>query len=431
MNRLLPLLPLISICCHAAPYTTASPTAALAEAEARYIALQTLQRAYAALYEHTSLPPVDKDAFLQAFAEQLRQPQKHIQEQISALYEGMEAFMLLQLQQANFHKAHAAQPGVTLLPNGLQYDVYTSTSEHENYYARRAHRIVAYIPGTDTELPLNSVPLCVEEALYSAPRGLVWRFILPANLLDATDAAAMTAEGIHTVEILATRPTTTAETYRLARAAFADKKPHLPRILAESAEQHLQRSALWGRMVADTISAPVEAITPHMAPLLHLLQNPSEQNKAELEQGLADAEKAYFRALEALTEVRQTQIADDIMLAQREIPGTVTLSNGILCRTLPSTAPAVDIRRGARFMEYEELGSATYYRVKQRIISTENDLPAPIMQVVREIPRASAWELILPPQLLNDRHLLPIRYRIYSKRQQEQAPNLPLLPGTL
>lgn len=430
MNRLLPLLPLVSICCHAHPYSETSASADLARTEAQYIALQCLQRAYSALYEHSDLPPVDKNIFLQAFAEQIRHPQEQTATQLDSLYEEMAAYRLQQLRQADFFTPHAAQPGVRVLANRLQYDVYASATEEENYNARRAHRISAFIPGTGTPLPLTAIPLCVEEALYDAPRGLVWRFILSAELLDAADAAAMAAAGIHTVEILAMRPTTTEETYGKARAAFAAKKPSLPHIAVESEAHHRLRSALWGKSAAPG-GQVTEDTAVRIASLLHLLHDNHAQNKAELEQRLAEAENDYFRALEALTEVRQTQIADDIMLAQREIPGTVTLSNGILCRTLPSTAPAVDIRRGARFMEYEELGSAAYYRVKQRIINAENDLPEQILHVVGEIPRGAAWEFTLPPQLRGNGQILPLRYRIYSKRQQGQIIPPPLLPGTL
>ena len=431
MNRIAPLLPLICCCCHAQPHTEDSATATLAKAEAQYAAAQALYRAYEMLYENTALPPVHKDIFLKAFATQIQHPQEMTSAQLSALYEAMEAYKRQQLRQADFLTPHAAQPEVVVLPGGIQYDVYRSETEEENYYARRAHNVQAYIPGTDTMLPLSATPLRVEDALYTAPRGLVWRFILPTQLLDTKDAETLGNAGIHTVEIRATRPTTTEENYQAAAMAFAAKKPALPRILPETEEQHSLRSALWGRMAADGVSSNGEETIAHIAALLHLLHRESRESKAELEHNLRTTEKAYFRALTALTKDRQAKIAEDIMFAQQEISGTIRLSNGVLCRTLPGKTAAVDIRHGARFLEYEELGSATYFRVKQRIINTETDLPAEIMQVVTEIPRGSAWELIIPPQLRTEAHLLPVRYRIYSNRQHEQVSPTPMLPSIL
>lgn len=424
MNRHYLLFPLVAAVAVAAPEQQAGTVEQFEQTRLEYEALQALLHIKAALTDKNEelLPPVDRELFLQGFREQLaaggnfpfkrlfehgQQRARHIEEQI---------------KKADFLTPHAAQPGVTTLPGGLQYATFTHPDPTLNYRARRAHCLLAAVPGTPLSLHLSGTPVAVDDALYDAPRGLAWQFLLPVDLLDEIDAAPLKKAGVHTVEILAVRESLSDELRKQARAYFAARTPQLPVISLETAALHAERSRLMGMLAAHVIDEPTEQLMARVEELLTRLDTPQE----ELEEELEIAERNYWKAREELRRMQHRQIAAEIMQLQHQLPGTRVLSNGLLCRVI-SGSPQDKPLSQARYIEEEELGPEMYLRVRDRIVYAPNDLPDAICRVLPEIPEGSAWELILPPALRGEGYELPLLYRIRTTlpRQEQAAPVLP------
>lgn len=427
MNYPYLLFPLIAAVCPAAPEQETGTVEKFEQARLEYEALRALLHIKSAMADKQDgqLPPVDKVLFLNGFRTQLSRggdfPFKSLTEHSRKRTRHVEA----QIRKADFLTPHAAQQGVSILPNGLQYATFASDSPALNYRARRAHCLQATVPGTKLRLHLSGIPAAVDDALYDAPRGLVWQFLLPVELLDEVDAAPLRKSGLHTVEILAMRESLSPELQEQARAAFTARTPALPSITLETAELHAERSRLMGMLAAHLIDEPSDLLLARVEELLLRPETPQE----ELEEELDEAARRYSKAREELRTMQHRQIAADIMQLQRQIPGTLVLSNGLLCRAITGTPDDIPLPQ-AHYMEEEELGPEMYLRIRNRLIHAANDLPEAILRVLAEIPAGVAWELILPPALRGEEYELPLLYRIRATTpQQKQAPLI--LPDTI
>ncbi len=167
---------------------------------------------------------------------------------------------------------------------------------------------------------------------------------------------------------------------------------------------------------------PTEPLIARVEELLTRLDTPQE----ELEEELETAEKNYWQARVELRRMQHRQIAAEIMQLQQQLPGTRVLSNGLLCRAITGSPQDKPLTQ-ARYIEEEELGPEMYLRVRDRIVYAPNDLPDAILRVLGEIPKGTAWELILPPALRGEGYELPLLYRIRTAppRQNQAAPVLP------
>lgn len=427
MNHHYLLFPLVAAVAVAAPEQPAGAVDKFEQARLEYEALQALLRIKAALSEQNDelLPPVNRELFLSGFREQLAAgedfPFNHLFEHGRKRARHIE----IQIKNADFLTPHAAQPGVTTLPGGLQYATFTHPDPTLNYRARRAHCLLATVPGTQLGLHLSGTPVAVDDALYEAPRGIAWQFLLPLDLLDEVDAAPLRKAGVHTVEILAVRESLSDELRDQARAYFTTRTPSLPGISLETDELHAERSRLMGMLAAHIIDEPSELLISKIEELLTRIDTPQE----ELEEELELIERKYRDAREELRRMQHRQIAAEIMQLQKQMPGTLVLSNGLLCRTIAGSSNDVPLPQ-ARYIEEEELGPEMYLRVRDRIVYAPNDLPEAIRRVLAEIPDGTAWELILPPSLRGEGYELPLLYRIRTvPPRQKQAD--PVLPDTI
>lgn len=421
------LFPLIAAVCPAAPGQETGTVEKFEQARLEYDALRTLLRIKDALAGNQDdlLPPVSRELFLNGFRSQLSTggefPFKRLAEHSTKRARHIEA----QIRKADFLTPHAAQQGVTILPNGVQYATFVSDSPELNYRARRAHRLLATVPGTSLQLGISGTPTAVDDVLYDAPRGIAWQFLLPVELLDDVDAEPLRKTGLRTVELIAVRESLSQELVEQARAAFAARPPALPAITLETPELHAERSQLMGMLAAHVIDEPSELLLARVEELLPRLDTPQE----ELEEELTATSERYWKAREELRTMQHRQIAADIMQLQKQIPGTLVLSNGLLCRVIAGSPDDIPLPQ-ARYIEEEELGPEMYLRIRDRLIHAPNDLPEAILQVLPEIPAGSAWELILPPSLRGQGYELPLLYRIRAIRpQQKQSP--PILPDTV
>lgn len=424
MNRHYLLFPLMTAVAMATPEQQAGTVEKFEQTRLEYEALQALLHIKNALSDKgdNRLPPVNRELFLNSFREQAAAGEPF---SFKLLHEhGLKRARHIeeQIKNADFLTPHAAQPGVTTLPGGLQYATFTHPDPVLNYRARRAHCLLATVPGTQLHLPISGTPVAVDDALYEAPRGMAWQFLLPTDLLDEVDAAPLKKAGLHTVEILAVRESLSRELREQAQAYFTARTPQLPVISLETPELHAERSRLMGMLAAHVIDAPTEALIARVEELLVRIDTPRE----ELEEELERATRNYWLAREELRRMQHRQIAAEIMQLQHQIPGTRVLSNGLLCRT-SSGSPQDKPLPQARYIEEEELGPEMYLRVRDRIIYAPNDLPDAILRVLPEIPEGTAWELILPPALRGEGHELPLLYRIRTTppRPQQAAPVLP------
>ncbi len=427
MNHYYLLFPLVAAVATAAPEQQAGTVEKFEQARLEYEALQALLHIKAALTDKNEelLPPVDRELFLQGFREQLATGEDFPFKRLLDHGQKRTRHIEEQIKKADFLTPHAAQPGVTTLPGGLQYATFTHPDPTLNYRARRAHCLLATVPGTRLSLHISGAPVAVDDALYEAPRGIAWQFLLPVNLMDEVDAAPLKKAGLHTVEILAVRESLSRELREQAQAYFAARTPQLPVISLETPELHAERSRLMGMLAAHVIDDPTETLMTRVEELLTRLDTPQE----ELEEELELAEKNYWQAREELRRMQHRQIAAEIMQLQRQLPGTRELSNGLLCRAISGSPQDTPLPQ-ARYIEEEELGPEMYIRVRNRIVYAPNDLPDAILRVLSEIPAGTAWELILPPTLRGEDYELPLLYRIRSTppRQQQAAP---LLPDTI
>ena len=423
------LFPLMAAVCPAAPVqqNETGTVVRFEQARLEYQALQSLLRIREELTakEDALLPRVDRELFLNGFREQLSTGGEFPFHRLIELGRKRSQFISEQIKAADFLTPHSAQPEVITLPNGLQYATCPAPEPELNYRARRAHCLQATVPGTRLGIPLSGTPGVVDDALYEAPRGMAWQFLLPVDLLDAIDAAPLREAGLHTVEILAVRESLSRELREQARAFFEARTPALPAISLENEELHAERSRLMGMLAAHVIDEPSEVLITRVEELLPRLDTPQE----ELEEERAQAETACRKAREELRRMQHRQIATDIMQVQRQIPGTRVLSNGLLCRTVAGCTNDIPLTR-ARYIEEEELGPEMYLRVRDRIINAANDLPEIILKVQGEIPAGSSWELVIPPELRGESGELPLLYRIRATRPQHRKQE-PVLPDTI
>lgn len=421
------LFPLTAMVCPAALPAAPGTVERFEQARLEYDALRTLLRIKDALTdaEDELMPPVNRELFLQGFRKQLAAQNEFPFSRLRDHAQKRHRYIEAQIKAADFLTPHAAQEGVTVLPNGLQYAVYTLPDAEANYRARRAHCLLASVPGTRLVLPLSGTPIAVDDALYDAPRGIAWQFLLPVSLLDETDAEPLRRSGLHTVEILAIRESLSEELRTEARAYFAAKAPALPVISLENDELHAERSELMGMLAAHVIDEPSELLITRVEELLPRLDTPEEELREELEL----AETNYWKAREELRRMQHRQIAAEIMLLQQQTPGTLVLSNGLLCRTIADSSGDIPLT-DARYIEEEELGSEMYLRVQNRIINAANDLPDCILNVLSEIPAGTAWEIILPPTLRGNDEELPLLYRIRAVPPSKK-PSAPILRDTI
>lgn len=423
------LFPIAAAVCPAAQEPSATPGTVeqFEQARLEYHAMQTLLRIKSALTaeEDSLLPPVNRELFLSGFREQLAANGNFPFEQLIAHSKKRSLFIDEQIKAADFLTPHAAQEGVTTLTGGLQYATCTLPEPELNYRARRAHCLLASVPGTRLRLHVSGTPTAVDDALYEAPRGIAWQFLLPVELLDKVDAAPLRKAGIHTVEILAVRESLSDELLNQARDYFAARTPALPEIRLETAELHAERSRLMGMLAAHVIDEPSELLIARVEELLSRLDTPQEELEEELEQ----ISRRYWKAREELRRMQHRQIAADIMQLQHRTPGTRVLSNGLLCRAISGSSADIPLAE-ARYIEEEELGPEMYLRVRDRIVYAPNDLPQQILAVMEEIPAGTAWELILPPSLRGKEYELPLLYRIRATRPQRKAA-APITPDTI
>lgn len=421
------LFPLTAMVCPAAQPTAPGTVEQFEQARLEYDALRTLLRIKDALSaaEDELMPPVKRELFLQGFRQQLAAEDAFPFSRLREHAQKRRHYIDAQIKAADFLTPHAARQGVTVLPNGLQYAACTLPDDSANYRARRAHCLLASVPGTRLALPLSGTPVAVDDALYDAPRGIAWQFLLPVNLLDATDAEPLRRSGLHTVEILAIRESLSEELRKEAQAYFAAKEPAFPVISLENDELHNERSELMGRLAAHIIDEPSEQLIARVEELLLRLDTPAEELREELEL----AESTYWKAREELRRMQHRQIAAEIMQLQQQIPGTRVLSNGLLCRTIADSSGDIPLTE-ARYIEEEELGAEMYLRIQNRIINAANDLPDCILNVLSEIPAGTAWELILPPTLRGRDEELPLLYRIRVVPPQRKQ-SAPILRDTI
>lgn len=423
MNRLF-FLTMAAVLCPAMAQQEVSPVQRLETAKQEYDAMQAVSAVRYHLMkikEGLNVEQVDRELFMQGFREQLAGGNGFSSVRVLTYYQEQMDYVIQQIQAADFLTPHAAQSGVTCLENGLQYDCFILPDESRNYKARRAHLLMGSIPGTRYNVSISGTPEAVDEALYEAPRGVAWRFLMPASLLDAADAAPLLKNNIHTVEILAMRESSDEEQIQQARAYFAEKSPQLPVITHESPELIAERSLLSGMDAARVIDEPSPQLQTRIEELLPMMMNADDE---QFSQQMDKAAAAYWEAREELRRMQHRRIAADIMLLQQQQPGTIKLSNGILCRTHGGGKSNIPFLQ-ARFIEEEELGPEMYLRVRDRIINAQNDFPELLLDVADEIPPGNRWELIIPPALRGEGYELPLIYRIRATRptKKNTAPN--------
>lgn len=431
MNHPLPLIlsSIVLLCPAAAHQNASSAVQRFEQAKLQRDALRLLQNIHRTLSDAESFfPPPQRELFLSGLREYLGTQKNYPLKQAQELAEKQNKYILRQLRKLDCFSPHAAQADVRVLPNGLQYDVYASAKAKENYKARRAHCLHTTIAGTPFPVYLNGMPTAIGEALYQAPRGLAWRFLLPVELLDEVDAAALRETGIAALEVLAMRESLPPQQLTAARNWFSAKKPSLPTITPETPEMHAERSRMAGIRLACSVEEPDSRLLPLVEELLPKLLTDNDPQGEELDELTAKAEQEYTAAREEMRKLKHRQIASEILHWQQRLPGTRILSNGILCRVTTGTPPSAPVT-SAKFIEEEELGSEMYLRVQNRVIHAENDLPEPLMQVLNEVPLGTAWEIVIPPSLRKNQEL-PLRLRLRLS-EKAKTPPPPLLPDTI
>ncbi len=419
-------LPLVAVIC---PVAVATQEAGLVQrcedARLERDALLVLQRIQQALTPDADalLPAVDRALFMQGFREGLSCKPETVLEMSEMLSRQSRELWISQIEKADFLTPHAAQPGVVKLDSGVQYDVFVSASSRQNYKARRAHALEAYVPGSRLRVSVSGLPVMVGEAMYEAPRGVAWRFLLPVGLLDEVDAAPLRKTGVHTVEILAVRESLSRELRQEARDYFAVRTPALPVIQLETPGMFALRSRLLGMCVAQGQAGADSRLLARVEAWVEAGIPPAEELEARLE----DASAAYDKVREELRRLEHRQIAAQLMQLQEQLPGTLRLSNGLLCRALPGASVPLD---QVRYVETEELGTEQYWRVRERVVHAENDLPELVQSVAAELPAGRGWDIIVPPALRGEGEELPLLYRIRVE-SPKGSKEIPLLPDTI
>ncbi len=372
--------------------------------------------------EKAKLP--DRETFMAGFRFALEAGEEATWKRMHTLFEQRRDFVLKQLPQADFLPAHAAQPGVEKLPDGLQYDVYTAEGSADNYRARRAHKLIARVPGSEISLCVSSTPQAIDDALYEAPRGRAWRFLLPPDMLSKTDRPHPKRLGIKAVEILAVRESMESEEIKRIQKYFDTKQPPLPAITMSTPEFDREEAILDGARAALWADADERMLT-RVEALWELYVNDSEESYKKLRKEYSAAAEACWKAREELTRLQHSKLTPEILAAQEQIPGTQKLANGILYRTTQIEGQNKSLSE-ARFIEEEELGPESYFRVRDRVIS-ESDLPSILRELAPQLPTATEWQIIIPPALRGKEHDLPLIYRLRLQRRQKAAEERPLI----
>ena len=376
--------------------------------------------------EKATLP--DIALFLEGFRYAIEHGSEATIQRAGKLRKEQRDFVLEQLPKADFLTAHAAQPGVEKLADGLQYDVYTSSSSADNYRARRAHRLIARVPGSDISLHVSSTPVAIDDALYEAPRGRAWRFLLPVSLLEKVDRDFPKYLKVQAVEIMCVRESMENEEIELARRFFAAKQPPLPVINMTTDAFERESAVLDGAFQAMWNDADER----HLAQVETLWQkygNESEDCYKELKKEWEGANRKAYEAREALTRLQHSKLTPDILAAQEQIPGTCKLPNGVLYRTVQAEGLNKPLTQ-ARFIEEEELGPEYYLRIRDRVIA-EGDLPGILRELAPQLPAATEWQIIIPPALRGKDYDLPIIYRLHLQRKPKEEKQKPFLTPDL
>ena len=425
MNPFIYVAPAVLLCPAVLAQQPLSPVQRLDAARLELEALQVVEQMCHELIEADEemlLPGVDYAAFMQGFGEYFTGGDKLFEALLLRYRQEARDWMMGQVSRADFLTPHAAQPGVVKLENGLQYDTYSLPERSRNYKARRAHELRACVPGTRISLSLSGLPLVVGEAMYDAPRGVAWRFLLPVELLDPVDAQPLLSSGLRTVEIVAVRESLSQELRQAAEKHFAAARPALPEILLENPELHLMRSRLRGMQAASWLEGYDARLETRIRELLPELDKPG--GAIVFRERMRRAQREFEAAHETVQRLERQQVAEQVLKLLEETPGSHRLSNGIICSALPGNP--IQLQQ-ARYVESEELGSENYWRVRERLVAVENDLPAVLMKVAGELPTGAGWDVVIPPSLLGEGHDLPMLYRIRAG----EAPKLhetPVLP---
>ncbi len=366
----------------------------------------------------------DRATFQKGFRFALQEGRKAVNNRIDSFIDARIRFVKKQLPAADFLPAHAAQSGVQKLDNGLQYDTYVAETASQNYRARRAHKLIARVPGGRINLSVKSMPLAIDDALYEAPRGRAWRFLIPPELLCKADFEAISQLKIKAVEIIAVRESIEYEEIQRIRKHFDSKKPPLPPIAMSTAELDLEALFLQAARAACRADAD-DRLLAQVDELWDTYINDSEESFRNLEKAYEKAAKDCWKARDELTHLQHSRLTPEILDAQRQIPGTQELPNGILYRTVQVEGLNKPLSE-VRFIEEEELGPETYLRVRDRIIA-ETDLPELLRELAPQLPAATEWQIIIPPALRGEEYDLPLMYRLRLNRKEEAKADKPLL----
>lgn len=376
--------------------------------------------------EAAQLP--DRETFMDGFRYALEVGEEATWQRMFKLKQERRAFVLEQLPKVDFLPAHAAQPNVTKLGNGLQYDVYSAEDETTNYRARRAHRLIARVPGSEISLYVSSTPEAIDDALYEAPRGRAWRFLLPTSLLSKADRLYPEKLGLKAVEVVAVRESMEHEEIEKALKYFDSKQPPLPTIAMSTPEFDREDAILRGARAALWADADVHMLT-RVEALWNLYVNDSEESYKKLQKEYSAAATACWQAREELTKAQHRKLTPDILAAQELIPGTQKLSNGVLYRVFQTEGQNKPLSE-ARYIEQEELGPESYLRVRDRVIS-ELDLPDILKELTPQLPAATKWQIVIPPSLRGKDADLPLLYRLYLQKTPTAKDKPQILPDIL
>lgn len=418
-TRYLPYLPLLlcPVCAQEAPAPNVWERCD--NAELRYHALDIildLMREYHYTKKENpaeaKLP--NRELYLTGFRFALEKGEDATLERIANLHKQRREYVLAQLPKADFLTAHAAQPGVEKLDNGLQYDVYTAQGEADNYRARRAHKLIARVPGSEISLYVSSTPLAIDDALYDAPRGRAWRFLLPTDMLSRADREHPQKLGLKAVEIIAVRESLESEELETIQKYFDSKQPPLPLIATSNPEFDREATILEGARAALWTDAD-DRLLSRVETLWDTYVNETEESFKKLRSEYSDALMYLMDTREELTRLKHVGLTADILAAQEQIPGTQKLPNGILYRTVQMEGLNKPLTE-ARFIEEEELGPEYFMRVRDRVIA-ESDLPDLLRKLAPQLPAATEWQIIIPPALRGKEYDLPLIYRLRLQRK--------------
>lgn len=424
-TRYLPYLPLLlcPVCAQEAP--APSVWERCDNAELRYHALDIIvdlmsDYHYAKKENPAEAKLPNRELFLTGFRFALEKGEDATLERIATLHRQRREYVLAQLPKADFLTAHAAQPDVQKLDNGLQYDVYTAQGAADNYRARRAHRLIARVPGSEISLYVSSTPLAIDDALYEAPRGRAWRFLLPTDMLSRADREHPQKLGLKAVEIIAVRESLESEELEAIQQYFDSKQPPLPLIAMSTPEFDREATILEGARAALWADAD-DRLLSRVETLWDTYVNETEESFKKLRSERSEALMNLMDAREELTRLKHSGLTADILAAQEQIPGTQKLPNGVLYRTVQMEGLNKPLTE-ARFIEEEELGPEYFMRVRDRVIA-ESDLPDLLRKLAPQLPAATEWQIIIPPTLRSKEYDLPLIYRLRLQRKTTKPEN--------